>query len=541
MPVRIGLAMGLLVAGLATASAPAPAQFGPTDAITIAGLRRHLRFIASDALEGREALSPGFQAAAEYIAAALDGLGATPAGDMGTYFQHVGIRRTTVDVEAASVIVGDGLFRYGDDFLVTASGDASGDLVYVGQGYRIPSRHVDPYAGLDARGRVLMVVPPPNDLESLRRGVDYTTPDDNARELGAAGIVSVASFQQLAAWTRSKEIAVRGRLDVDRLTPPGHVVPTVVAGPRLVSALFRGEREDGAKIATRATDRNPGASFALKAGKSITLHLPSISRIEDTTNVIAIVEGSDPVLRNEYVALGAHLDHLGRHPAGGPSRGARGTPSAAAPLDEIYNGADDDGSGVVALLEMAEAVASGPRPKRSLLFVWHTGEEMGSLGAKYFTAFPTVPLDHIIAQLNVDMIGRSRPPGDNEPDDAVLTGPNEVYVVGSRRLSQELGDVCDRVDRAFLGLAVNYKYDAPDDPERIYERSDHYEYAQKGIPVAFFFTGLHADYHRVTDEVGRIDFDKLQRVARTVLATAWTLANAPERPRLDHPGPVPTR
>ena len=179
-------------------------------------------------------------------------------------------------------------------------------------------------------------------------------------------------------------------------------------------------------------------------------------------------------------------------------------------------------------------LAAGPRPKRSLLFVWHTGEEYGSWGAKYFTAFPTVPLDRVVAQLNVDMIGRSRPKGDDTPEDQVLSGPNEVYIVGSRRLSQDLGDTCDRVDRAFLNLALNYKYDAPDDPERIYERSDHYEYAQKGIPVAFFFTGLHGDYHRVTDEVDRIDFDKLRKVAQTVLATAWTLADAPDRPRLDH-------
>jgi Zn-dependent M28 family amino/carboxypeptidase len=233
------------------------------------------------------------------------------------------------------------------------------------------------------------------------------------------------------------------------------------------------------------------------------------------------------MLRHEYVALGAHLDHLGRESQRATHAGGQ------TGKDDIYNGADDDGSGVVALLQMAEAVAAGPRPKRSLLFVWHTGEEYGSWGAKYFTAFPTVPLDHIVAQLNVDMIGRSRQKGDDTPEDQVLSGPNEVYIVGSRRLSQDLGDTCDRVDRAFLNLALNYKYDAPDDPERIYERSDHYEYAQKGIPVAFFFTGLHGDYHRVTDEVERIDFEKLQKVAQTVLATAWTLANAPDRPRVN--------
>jgi Zn-dependent M28 family amino/carboxypeptidase len=526
--VRFAFCAILLIAATATATAPSPGHFGPTDAITIAGLQRHLRFIASDALEGRDALSPGFRAAAEYVAASLDRIGATPAGDGGTFFQHVGIRRTRVDGEHASVAVGDTEFKYGEDYLVPTPGDATGPLTFVGQGYRVSSRHLDPFAGLDVHNQVLIVAQPAPDVGELTHGTDYTTPADNARVLGATAVVTVASFQRLAAWSRMREAEARGSVDVDRLAEKDPVVPGIIAGPRLTAVLFRGEREDASKIVARAASGDAYAPFALKATKTIRIHAPATVKLEDTENVIAVVEGSDPVLKHEFVALGAHLDHIGKdeHPAT-PKSGNRAA-------DVIYNGADDDGSGVVALLEMAEAVAAAPRPKRSLLFVWHTGEEYGSWGARYFTAFPTVPLDHIVAQLNVDMIGRSRADGDKSPEDAVLTGPNEVYIVGSRRLSQDLGDTCDRVDRAFLNLALNYKYDAPDDPERIYERSDHYEYAQKGIPVAFFFTGLHADYHRVTDEIGRIDFDKLQKVARTVLATAWTLANAPDRPHLDH-------
>jgi hypothetical protein len=526
---RSALLLALLVGAGAAASAPGAIGFGPTDAITIAGLRRHLTFIASDALEGRDALSPGFRAAAEYIAATLDRIGATPAGDTGTFFQHVAIRRTTVDADRSSVTLGTHQYRYGDDFLVTAPGTASGDLVYAGQGWRIPSRHVDPFTGLDARGRILIVLHGPLNLEGLKQGADYSTAEDNARALGATGMVTVPSFQGLASWTRAREFAARGRLEVDRLIASTGPLPAVVAGPGLVADLFRGEQEDGAKISQRATSRDPGDSFALTPGKTLALNLVATSRLEDTVNVVAVIEGSDPVLRHEYVAIGAHLDHLGRNP---PRQAADPHPGTT---DDIYNGADDNGSGVVALLTMAEATAASPRPRRSLLFVWHTGEEWGSWGAKYFTAFPTVPLDRIIAQLNVDMIGRSKPPDDTNQADAVLSGPNEVYIVGSRKLSQDLGDTCAAVDRAFLGLALNYKYDKPDDPERIYERSDHYEYAQKGIPVAFYFTGLHADYHQPSDEVVHIDFDKLQRVTQTILATAWTLANRNERPRLDRP------
>jgi Zn-dependent M28 family amino/carboxypeptidase len=278
-------------------------------------------------------------------------------------------------------------------------------------------------------------------------------------------------------------------------------------------------------MSSRAGRREPGASFALNPSKVLTVDVPTTVRIEHTMNVVGVVEGTDATLRNEYVALGAHLDHLGRTTDEKRVKGG----------DDINNGADDDGSGVVALITMAEAIAKGPRPKRSLLFVWHTGEEYGSWGAQYLVAFPPMPLDRIVAQLNVDMIGRAKSPGISQPGDSQLTGPTEVYLVGSRRLSRELGDTCVAVNEAYLHLKFNFKYDAPGDPEKIYTRSDHYEYAQKGIPVAFFFTGLHGDYHRPSDEVSRIDFSKLQRVARTVLATAWTLANAPTRLRIDAP------
>jgi hypothetical protein len=528
--VRALSVIALAVVAVATASAPAPGAFGPTDGITIAGLRRHLQFIASDALEGRDALSPGFRAAAEYVAATLDRIGATPAGDKGSYFQHVAIRRTSVDRDRALVAIGDTTFKYGDDFLSPSPGDGAGPLTYVAQGYRIGARHLDPFAGLDVNGRVLVVSQPHPQLGQLSRGVDYTTPSDNARAGGAPAVVSIASFERLEAWTRLRDSEAKGTLQVDRLVEQNEEVPTILAGPRLAAAIFRGERVDAAKVATHAADGAPDAPFAFGAGKRIHIHVPATSRLEDTENVVAVLEGADPVLKHEYVALGAHLDHLGKSAGSVVARGP-----GARQDDEIYNGADDDGSGVVALLEMAEAVASGPRPKRSLLFVWHTGEEYGSWGAKYFTAFPTVPLDSIIAQLNVDMVGRSRTGDDKSEADRDLSGPNEVYIIGSRRISQEMGDLCARVDKAFLDLALNYKYDDPADPEQIYERSDHYEYARKGIPVAFYFSGLHADYHRVTDEVGRIDFEKLQKVARTVLATAWTLANALDRPHPDHP------
>lgn len=234
-------------------------------------------------------------------------------------------------------------------------------------------------------------------------------------------------------------------------------------------------------------------------------------------NVVAIAPGSDPVLAKEFIAIGSHIDHVGL---------------GDGPGDRIYNGADDDGSGIVAMLEMAHAALKGPRPKRSLLFVWHTGEEKGLWGSEHFTKNPTVPIGSIVAQLNIDMIGRSKAKGDAKESNKMLTDENSIYVVGSRRLSKELGTIIDHVNRDLYGLRYDYHYDAPNDPENIYMRSDHYNYAVKGIPVAFWFDGVHEDYHQAGDHADKIDYKKLERVSRTIYATAWTLANRPARPKV---------
>ena len=535
----------VLVAGcLATLAAAGGPIGAPTDAISVAGLERRLRFIASDALEGRESLSPGFRAAAEYLASELKGLGLTPRGDDGSFLQRVTVRRTSVDPAGTSVEVSGQTFAFGEDLLANGGGSATGRVVYVGHGYRIPSKDIDPFVGVDVKDALLLVLAGPpqgvtlRDLRSMKKGTDWWGPEDNARALGAQGVIRVAGFDDLSDWQRTRERQVsRGGVVVDRLTPPEAPMPVVTAGARLLAALLRGERENGARLHERAVAKDAGPSFALAETKRVTLKVGATVTHEHTFNVIASVEGADPVLRSEFVALGAHLDHIGLRATRAGSSSAPADKSAA--QDVINNGADDDGSGVVALVEMAAAASRGPRPKRSLLFVWHTGEESGGWGAQYVTAFPPVPIDHVVAQLNLDMVGRSRKAGDQTPGNYALTGPDEVYVVGASRLSRALGDTVASVNRGFLSLTLNPKYDDPADPERIYERSDHYQYAQKRIPVAFFFSGLHEDYHRPSDEVDRIDFVKLQKIARTVLAVAWALGNAPDRPALDTPHGAP--
>jgi len=272
------------------------------------------------------------------------------------------------------------------------------------------------------------------------------------------------------------------------------------------------------------------APFELSANKNVSITIATAPSRVMTQNVVGIWEGSDPKLKDEYVAVGAHYDHIGM--AGVGNCQAIGT-------DTICNGADDDGSGTTAVLGMAEALSHAKvRPKRSVLFVWHCGEEKGLWGSKYFTDYPTVPLDHVVTQLNIDMIGRSRKQGDTDTRNASLSGPNEIYVIGSTMMSTELGKLSRDVNNSYLKIGYDVKYDDPKDTNRFFFRSDHYNYAKHGIPIIFFFDGVHEDYHKAGDEPQKIDYDKMERVTRTIYLTLWQVANLPVRPKVDKPLPA---
>jgi len=229
----------------------------------------------------------------------------------------------------------------------------------------------------------------------------------------------------------------------------------------------------------------------------------------DTENVIAIIEGSEKP--EEYLVISSHLDHIGTHEG------------------EINNGADDDGSGTVTLLEIAEAfqksVADGNGPKRSIIFLHVTGEEKGLLGSEYYTNNPLYPLVNTVANLNIDMVGRTDPKRVND-------NPNYIYLIGSDRLSTELHEISEEVNKATVNIDLDYTYNARDDPNRFYSRSDHYNFAKNNIPVIFYFNGTHDDYHKPTDTVEKIEFDLMETRARLIFATAWELANREERIKL---------
>jgi Zn-dependent M28 family amino/carboxypeptidase len=286
-----------------------------------------------------------------------------------------------------------------------------------------------------------------------------------------------------------------------------------------MSSLLVSSKVAKTLFAGASGDLNSKSSFDLP--KTMSYEVKKNVSKTPTQNVVAIWEGSDPKLKDEMVAVGAHYDHVGTN------ENARGE-------DKIWNGADDDGSGTVGVLAIAEALAKAPtRPKRSILLVWHAGEEKGLWGSEYFNKYPTVDIKKVVAQLNIDMIGRSRAADDKNPRNKDLSGTNEVYVIGSEMMSSTLGAITKGTNAAYMNMEYNLKYDDPKDTNRFFFRSDHFNYAVNGIPVVFWFTGVHEDYHQPSDEVEKIDFNKMQTIARTIFLTMWEISELKERPAVD--------
>lgn len=511
------------------------------EGITAAQLHDYLYFVASDEMEGRDTPSRGLNTTAKFIATLLARWGVKPAGDDGTYFQKIAMDRLRIDAAGTRAEINGQAYKYGQDFLaIPRSGTASGALVYVGNGWIIKSKNIDAYRGIDVKNKIMVLSGDrypkgvtPKDLDESKRGEDWVQPRDYAQKMGALGVVALPNAQTLANWDRVvRRQQAGGSLSVTKLADsPKSPLPDITLAPKMADALFQGEKHSADEILKSLSGSEPIGAFDLDPAKKISLTISGQEESLNTQNVVGVIEGSDQKLKSEYVALGAHYDHVGTGPAGSNGRGAALDGNKN---DTIYNGADDDGSGTVTLLSMAEALSHAPRrPKRSVLFVWHCGEEKGLWGSEYFTKYPTVPINQIIAQFNIDMIGRSKKEGDTSAPNHSLTGPNEIYVIGSRMMSTELGELSEKVNQSYLNLNFNYLYDNPTDPNRFFFRSDHYNYAQKGIPIIFYFDGVHEDYHRPGDEPQKIDYDKMQRVARTIFVTMWETADLKTRPVVD--------
>ena len=535
--------------GKAPVNSPAAtASARSVDTISAAQLRSYLSFIASDEMEGRDTPSRGLDTTAKFIAMNLESWGFKPAGDDGTFFQKITLRRDQVDLARSSGEIGSQKFIAGEDFLPNAVGaTVTGPLVYVGHGWVVKSKNIDAYQGIDVKDKIIVVfgegMPAGITRADLtgKMGEDWSSPATYAQQHGAKAVVALPDYGMLLRWDQTKQrfAGPTPRAQPERfMNQAGPPVPSIWLSPKMAAALLQGEKYSAAVLMAYGLATGP-MQVALPNGQSATVTLPfelnpakrvtfTIAAKNDrpmTQNVVAVWEGSDPVLKNEYVAVGAHYDHVGL--------------CAPGTADPICNGADDDGSGTTALLSMAEALAHAKqRPKRSVLFVWHCGEEKGLWGSRYFTDYPTIPLDRIVAQLNIDMIGRSKKEGDTNPRNATLSGPNQIYVIGSTMMSTELGKLSETVNKSYLNLTYDLRYDDPADTNRFFFRSDHYNYARKGIPIIFFFDGVHEDYHRPGDEPQKIDYEKMEKVTRTIYMTLWEVASLPVRPKVDKPLPA---
>ena len=451
---------------------------------------RKLGVIAHDSMGGRDTPSPGLEMTAAWIASEFERVGLIPAGDDGSYVQRYAIETVGPDLVASSVRVnGGGDLRFGRDLVVAgpwSEGDLEGEVVLLaGVGEmtaelvsRIVGKHVivaSTPAGLDREGRRFVA--------NLRRD----------------GVLSVLVVVDVAdgVWKRYVERLSRASsLRLGRNSPQTSFSVEVRAGAiRPILAAHGVDLE---------TARGRGAPSIIDVpGLTLTLS-PRLQVLDGRSapNVVGILEGSDPVLKDEYVVFSAHMDHIGIGP-----------PNAEG--DSINNGADDDASGTTAVLEIAEAFASlATKPKRSMIFLLVSGEEKGLWGSAYFADNPPVPIDRMVADLNIDMVGRN--------------WPDTIAAIGMEH--SDLGETLRLVNAAHPELGMT----AIDDiwpGERFYFRSDHYNFARQGVPVLFFFNGTHEDYHGRDDEVDRIDAEKAVRISQLIFYLGYELANRPERPR----------
>ncbi len=518
---KMAFAVALMASATLYATSPAAVVLPPVpstvDSITPGELRMHLQFLASPELGGRYTLSPSFAIAARYLASHLEGYGFKGAGEHGDFLQTFQVVSSKPDTAKSLLeITFDGkpkTYHFGDFYIPAegGNGDVQGKIVFAATGISSPTQHQDDYAGLDVKGKIVLIVP------GIPSGVDMSHLGSNeygqgaARAHGAIGILQLPpqrmlemmknkGFQERAASRESVRLArdIEGNL------------PVITPGPALAEELLAACGLD-VKTAYQAANHKQTLqtkSLDLTAKMSVATQLTKST----TQNVAGILEGADPVLRNEYVVFSAHYDHLKTGPGG-----------------EIYPGADDDGSGTTSVLTIAHAM-SLERPKRSVLVIFHAGEELGLLGSEYNTDYaPVVPLKQMVADLNIDMIGRSKSPGDNATEDEHLTDANTVYLVGSNRISQELHQLSEETNSQFQKMKLDYYYNDPNNPERIYFRSDHWNYAKHGIPIIFYFDGTSVDYHRPTDTIDKIDFTKMTKVARLVFETGWRIANLDHR------------
>jgi len=647
---RVGvISLAVLAAGVTgswrlLAQAPEPAKGVKYAQVSPADLKEWLTYIASDELQGRQVFTEGYGLAAAYVADHLKEWGIKPLGDDGTYFENVKLKGYKVTRNSSVTVEGAGeakTFKHGDHVTFGVNSGGKQTLTFSGVEFVGYGQDAD-LANRNLKDKLVVWVPNLSPQTAAAgggrggRGGRGGGPSSTALTNGAKAVIQFVPAP--APPTPAEQALTQAQDALDKATqavqqaqsdlagrgagrggfpaggggrgrgtlPPadlttvqrvdGIVPPQFSGDETFFEALFSAGPVKFADVLAKAQKGDPIPPMTLAA--KVTINIDNTFEVVSeqlTRNVVGMIEGSDPKLKDTFVMFGAHLDHIGYSQTGGGNqpgpngcrrRGpdalaalaaagktpqnpanlgrGRGTPGAggagaaagagagagagaaaggrgAAPAvnpvpfdqrDFINNGADDDGSGTVSELGIAKAFATGPKPKRSVVFVWHTGEEAGLYGSRYNADFPVVPLEKVQAQLNMDMVGR------DDCDDLEGDYTNSVFIVGADRISTDLHNIIVETNTTMAKpLGLDYELNDPNDPESVYTRSDHYSYAAKGIPIAFFTTGLHKDYHRVSDTVDKIVFPKMARISQLVYETGFSIANTDRVLERDNLGP----
>ncbi|MBN1224202.1 MAG: M28 family peptidase [Candidatus Aminicenantes bacterium] len=498
---------------------PVYAQKKGMESITKRELGVHLKFLSSDEMRGRDTPSNELRIASRYIATFVESYGFKPLMPNGSFFQEVPLKITTVNRAEMRVPmdsgVGEKVFTFPEDFGVNTSRDGmyiprgffEGEIVFVGLGLHAPDLEWLDYEDLDLKGKIVVMLDPDTS------DIDFITKENFIKMYlrprvaigkGAVAVLSVIGEKIEKDFAENGycfDITERAKVIREKTSSIKEGAHNLRAEIRhdVAAALLGISRAELSDMfaAIREGKRVPGKEFP---GKKIQISIDAHQRIGNTRNVVAVLEGKDKKLRDEYVLFGSHHDHVG----------ALGS--------TVWNGADDNASAAVAMLEIAQAMVV-ERPKRSVIMVWHTGEEKGLWGAYHFVENSPVPVGKMSAEINMDMISRN--------------DPNGIYLIGSDMISTELDAAFHKMNDRYTKLKIDYTYNTKTHPERWYYRSDHLPYAQVGVPAVWVFCGATEDYHQPTDTFERADLSKMEKVTRLVYLTGYEIGNMKDLLKLD--------
>jgi hypothetical protein len=521
----------VLMAGLwfAPAQAQVIGEVGKyAEAINVTALKKHLTYIAGDETQGRETGTEGQRIAAAYIENQFKAMGLQPAAQLNGYQQYYPLFRDSV--VAAQLKIGKQKMAFGKDYTAPVSSNfnqqvKAKNMVFVG--YGISSKVYDDYANIDVTGKVVVFFlgePKQGDtfvINGRKRGSEWSFPGQSlklktAKEKGAVAAIIISPSTE-AFTPELAEAARKSNVYYPRNTVPS--INAVTLSHQAAGNLLGSERFAQLLQKAKAGESLIGQDVAIKKTKFQFAYIKNREQL-NAGNVLGYIEGTDK--KEELVFLTAHYDHLGMHDG------------------KIYYGADDDGSGTVAVLQMAaafaKAKAAGQGPRRTVVFMTVSGEEKGLWGSEYYSENPVFPLDKTSVDLNIDMVGRI------DTERMTADSLNYVYVIGHDKLSSDLPVINEAMNKQYTNLVLDYKYDDPNDKARIYFRSDHYNFARKGVPILFFYDGmLKADYHKPTDTVDKIYWELYEKRVRMIFYTAWDMANRDAMLKRDIPLPAAAR